>query len=59
LRHAVFGYMLGHIILPGLICVLIWKVLRTLTPPEALTLVAVYAALIWLVFKDKTRSHLP
>ena len=54
-----FGYMLGHIILPGLICVLIWKVLRTLTPPEALTLVAVYAALIWLVFKDKTRSHLP
>jgi glucose uptake protein GlcU len=50
--HAVFGHMLAHMILRGLMYGMIFKLLRHLTLPETVALVAVVVGIFWFVGKS-------
>ncbi len=57
MSHAVFGHMLAHMILRGLVYGMIFKLLRHLTLPETVALVAVVVAGFWFVGKaGRSRS---
>lgn len=56
MSHVIFGHMLAHMVLRGLVYGVIWKVLHQLTIPEALVLLAVAIAIYGLAWRGATRS---